>query len=108
MSVLGHLECETCGSKDIDNFNLNTWLCDDCQIRKRVLGRKRKTLITNHNRCPRCDFNDKHESFTIGSQITKNILDSFRRETNYTDEQLENATHWCERCNIVYQVRLEK
>lgn len=107
MSVLEQRECQSCGSKDVNIFNLNIWLCDDCQNRKRVLGRKRKTLITDKDGCPRCDYSDKHIPLHKGSQITKNILDSFRRETNYTDEQLENATHWCERCNIVYQVEIE-
>jgi len=67
----------------------------------------RKTYITKSGNCPRCKFNDLVTEFRDKSHITQNIKEWYRRNTTYTEEQLKDSTHECNRCNIVFIVKKE-
>ena len=67
--------------------------------------RPRKTYITEHENCPRCKFNDLVTQITHGRFRSDNVLDWYRRNTIYTEEQLKNCTHECNRCSIVFIVK---
>ena len=65
----------------------------------------RKTYVIKREICPRCKFNDKISEINRENIRSNNILDWFRQNTTYTKEQLENCTHYCDRCYIVFQVK---
>lgn len=65
----------------------------------------RKNYITNSENCPRCQKNDLVTQFRDESFFTQNIKDWYRRNTTYTEDQLKDSTHECNRCNIVYIVK---
>ena len=58
----------------------------------------RKTYITKNGNCPRCKFGDKVEKLKADEHwLGKRIRDWFRNNTTYTEEQLKNASHYCDR-----------
>jgi hypothetical protein len=67
-------------------------------------GHLRDLLLNDIEACPRCEYNDKVESFRENSQITTNVKNWFNKNTNYTSEQLVKATHYCDRCRIVFKM----
>ncbi len=67
----------------------------------------RKTYIVKSGNCPRCKKNDLVTEFRDESHFTQNIKDWYRRNTTYTEQQLEESTHECNRCDIVYIVKKE-
>jgi len=73
-----------------------------------MTGGKRKTYVTKTQNCPRCKFNDMVDPIHHGRFRSENVLDWYRRNTNYTKEQLKNCTHDCDRCSIVFIVESEK
>jgi hypothetical protein len=69
----------------------------------------RKTYTISSYHCPRCKFNDKVERLDKNKDhwLTKRILDYFRNNTTYTENQLTRATNYCDRCNIVFKVEVK-
>jgi hypothetical protein len=53
--------------------------------------------ISKNEVCPRCDYNDKIETFQGESKYKKNVQNWFRNNTTHIENHIQEATHWCER-----------
>ena len=64
----------------------------------------RKLLTSKNSECPRCKFNDQVNRLDKNKEhwLTKRVLDWFRDNTTYTEDQLTLANKYCNRCNIVF------
>ena len=65
----------------------------------------RKLNISKNEVCPRCDYNDKIETFQGESKYKKNVQNWFRNNTTHIENHIQEATHWCERCSIIFKVQ---
>ena len=62
----------------------------------------RKSLTSINSNCPRCKFNDKVNTLRV-SKISDNVRQWFKDNTTYTEDQLKEANHYCDRCLIVFK-----